>query len=272
MCARRLSIKFLTPCENAQFRYADDVERACKAFLSDGPSLTNTRELPQPDHNLASGSFLIEYGKTRALFMADAVAPLWEERLQSSESTSWNKPVHFIKVSHHGSENGYLRDLYELIGDPENTIAVVTPFNKGNVQLPMSNGIQSLRQHVKDLYCTNGHSAEESTGLKWDIVNPPDLPNLPAKWVEQIRNNAGLTSLLVPGVVHGTSESSASLPTKWIEDAHASPKLWQLIRPEFRRSTSSALLVPAHTLSAFYDENGNLLKTEAGESVAKLAD
>ena len=79
LCGGRLSIHMLIPGDKAKFVYNGQLDQAAKALLTDGPKLRASGNLPQVDHNLASGGMLIEYGQTRILLMADGEEPLWQE-------------------------------------------------------------------------------------------------------------------------------------------------------------------------------------------------
>jgi beta-lactamase superfamily II metal-dependent hydrolase len=271
LCGGSVRIHFVTPGALSQFTYASQVEDAGRAILEDGASLVRSSNVPQPDHNLASGAILIEWGRTRALLMSDAESPRWTEWLDTEPPCELCTTVQFLKASHHGSENGYLKRLYDSVANPSVTLAVITPFNHGQVCLPSPAGVQSLRPHVRELYCTNRIAAERSTGLTWAPGPLPPLPSLPAKWAGTIRQNHLLTQLLVPEAgVPGPVGNPPPLPTAWIFDAHANPALWRLVRPELRQATPTPNAVASHTVSAYYDGCGNLLLLETGEEVGQL--
>ena len=197
LCGGSLELHFLTPGDNCQLSYAQTVSAAARHIFKDGPSLVANGRLPEPDHNLASGSVLIRYGKTRALLMSDAEVPLWEELLDTPPPAELCIPLHFIKTAHHGSLTGYSQRFYAIFGDPKVTVAVMTPFNRGNKHLPMAAGVQAVRPHVRNLYCTNRNSAASSTGLSWVSDAPQPLPSLPAAWANLIRRSRDLAWLLV---------------------------------------------------------------------------
>src|SRR5262249_29812175 len=200
------------------------------------------------DHNLASGAVLVEYGVTRALFMSDAECQLWEYCLATDPPAELRMPVHFLKVSHHGSNNGYCRSLYSVVADPAMTVSVVTPFNHGNVHLPTAVGVQAVRPHVLYMYCTNRAAAEASTQLRWDPQSPPAIPRLPSRWTAMIRRVPALGRLLVPEArVPASAGRAPALPLEWVADAQRAPALWQLIRPAHRQPTATPNSTESHT-------------------------
>jgi hypothetical protein len=271
LCGERLNLHFLTPGDGCQNDYAVAVAKAAKAIFSDGPALTAKDQLPKPDHNLASGALLIEFGKTRALLMSDAEGPRWDAWLDSPAPEELRKPIHFIKASHHGSFNGYLKRLYDIIGDPQTTIAVMTPFAMGKEPLPTAEGVKSVRLHVRDLYCTNRTAAIKSTELTWEPVTTAPIPNLPATWASMIRRKRTLARLLVPeSGVPASAGHPPAMPPQWAIDAHAHPPLWRLIHPQHRLPIPSASTVASHTFSIYYDDKGNLLDLQVGADVGRL--
>lgn len=271
MCGGGLRFNFLTPGPQSQYVYAGEVGSAAQAIFADGPALAAKGRLPKPHHNLTSGAVLIEYGNTRALLMSDAEGPRWDEWLDTPPPPDLSRPVHFIKASHHGSRNGYLQRSYAIFGDPKFTIAVMTPFNQGNKRLPEKSGVQAVRPHVKEVYCTNRAAAADSTGLTWNHPSPPPLPALPAQWVSMINQKRTLARLLLPAAgVSVTAGASPPLPPKWAIDAHAMPALWRLIRPQHRLPIPSPATVEPHTVSAYYDDRGNLLDLKIGDETGIL--
>jgi hypothetical protein len=163
-CGGRVRVSFLTPVALAQFAYADAVERCTRTILADGPSLRPVEALGAPEHNLTSGAVLVEYGRTRIVLMADAEGSLWQEWLTATPPRDLLRPVDFLKVSHHGSANGYYEPLYAALADRMRTVAVVTPFNHGSIALPSAEGVRSIQGHVRRIYCTNRELARGSTG------------------------------------------------------------------------------------------------------------
>jgi hypothetical protein len=262
---------FLTPGLQLQLKYAYQLKSGAEAIFSDGPSLVAADKLPHPEHNLASGGMLFEYGETRILLMADAEDLLWHEWLASGPPAALRQPVHFLKASHHGSVNGYHNPLFAAVADPRVTIAVITPFNAGRVHLPVAAGVQAISPHVRDLYCTNRTEAMASTGLLWTAVTPTTIPRIPARWVVMIRRAPAIGRLLVPEAgMLVPAGADPLLPREWIADAHKEPALWQLVRPEFRRPTASPHVVDSHMVSAYYDDRGTLLELRIGEGGGRL--
>jgi hypothetical protein len=267
-----VTVHFLTPSENGCFQYRAAVERAARAIFDDGPALHAANDLPQVEHNHASGGILIEYGATKALLMADAEMPLWNACLGGNFPGALCAPLNFLKVSHHGSVNGYHQSLYATTADPSVTLGVITPFRNGSVSLPTADGVQAIRPHVRELYCTNCEEAAAATGLEWELATHASTPTLPLRWVHMIEQNPALGSLLVtpPRDLPIPRSASATVPLRWIEDARNNPVLFRLIHPNHRRTIPSAARIQDHVISAFFDDQGIQRSLQAGIGVGRL--
>jgi len=272
LCAGQVKVHFLTPGDQQQYTYQTQLLKATKKMSADGKSLNNFDNLPTPDHNLASGALLVEFGKSRALLMADAEKELWDEWLASTPVAKLN-PVHFVKSAHHGSLNGFHGGLYSEIADPATTIAVVTPFSKGVSPLPSEQGITSLRECVKNVYCTNRTVAAASSTLLWKAVTNRLLPSLPPPWVKQITSKRALAKLLVPevGPKAPTGGPEPALPANWIADAQIKPSLWYLIRPDLRIPLPGLVAAEDYSVSAYLDNKGNVSEVKAGYEAGILS-
>ncbi len=68
-------------------------------------------------HNEISSGFVLEYGTQRVILGGDVESPGWQDILQRPEP-GFNLRADLVKVSHHGSENGYCPELWEKILEP----------------------------------------------------------------------------------------------------------------------------------------------------------
>jgi hypothetical protein len=166
---RQVAVTFLTPEFNAVKPYKQSLKRNLKSIVSDGPELNRNWEANDLDHNLVSGAILIQHGATRLLFLADAVGPVWNgwQQRTKSQPDSQFAPVHLIKVSHHGSDNGFHAPLFESACAEGNAVAVVTPFDRQRSPLPPPNGTELLGAGVREILCTNWLKASLSSESLW---------------------------------------------------------------------------------------------------------
>jgi beta-lactamase superfamily II metal-dependent hydrolase len=272
LCGGDVVIHFLTPGDERHLSYLQDLKDSLQKISKTGKRMAEAKDLTEPKHNLASGGILIQYGKSRALLMADAEKELWTEWYDSNPEAAKRQPVQFIKASHHGSENGYHSTLYSEIADPKSTIAVVTPFNQGSVHLPSADGVRLLKQHVKNVYCTNRDLAAVSTSLTWKHVVPQPRPRLPNDWLQKIGTKPSLAKLLTTAVSKTPIQPgpAPSLPAEWVSAANNKPELWHLIKPGHRLPIPGLAPAEDYTVSAYLDDSGKVVQVTAGNGAGVL--
>ena len=59
-----------------------------------------------------------------------------------------------IKVSHHGSENGDLDEIWSILLEPDSP-ALLTPYSSGRNPLPSEKDVERLKSRTSRLYCTS---------------------------------------------------------------------------------------------------------------------
>jgi hypothetical protein len=239
LCAGQLIVHFLTPGDEQIHRYEDALNRNVQALLDGTAAVNPDWVASEPNHNLASGALLLQHGKTRLLLMADAETPLWQEWLTEMGQAAHpdRAPVHFVKVAHHGSENGYWQPLYDVLCGTRTALAVVTPFRRHRAPLPSRAGPCQICPHVTEVLCTNRSAAARSSGLSWQpmdlSVGAGRLPALPPEWGADCLRDPGLQNLLARGSP-GSAAAPGGLPRTWVRDVHRRPELLRLLRPEVR--------------------------------------
>lgn len=228
-------------------------------------------DITEPRHNMASGAILLEYGKSRALLMADAEEELWCEWLSGCPDSSLRTPVQFIKAAHHGSKNGYHASLFTQFGDPNNTVAVVTPFHQGRVHLPEDEGIRLLAPHARHVYCTSRSAASSSTSFTWDLVVPRPMPPFPSAWLQRLKVKPTLSQLLAPAAnIRVVGGPTPSLPAEWVMDAHKKPELWHYIKPGLRQPVPGLVPAEDYTVSVGLDDAGTIVQLVGGSGTGIL--
>jgi hypothetical protein len=239
LCDGQIIVHFLTPGDEQIHRYEDALNRNVRELL-DGTAVVNPDWVAsEPNHNLASGALLLQHGKARLLLMADAETPLWQEWLTEMGQVAHPdcNPVHFVKVAHHGSENGYWQPLYDALCGARAALAVITPFRRHRAPLPSREGPCQICPHVTEVLCTNRTAAARSSGLSWQPVDlsvaAVRMPALPSEWRADCLRNPSLQNLLARGS-GASAPAPAGLPRAWVRDIHQRPELLRLLRPEVR--------------------------------------
>lgn len=75
----------------------------------------------------------------------------WRAVVLSSNRPSGRAFV--VKVPHHGSLNAYYHKMWSEMTTPE-AVALLTPFASGKMPLPSQDGIEKIRSHTSQIYCT----------------------------------------------------------------------------------------------------------------------
>jgi beta-lactamase superfamily II metal-dependent hydrolase len=147
------------PSGNQVARY-EDALAAC--FTKEGRFRV---PLPQARHNWVSVGLLIRFGKTRVILGGDVEQSGWEDALCELQRQHLFADV--VKVSHHGSETGYIHGLWENLAGRNKPIAVIVPYRR--FQLPESAAINHIRPHVSKIMLT----CELDAGTTPGAVRPP---------------------------------------------------------------------------------------------------
>lgn len=142
--AARLRIMSLAPGGEQVERYDAEFERC---FRADG---TIKARLPDSSHNLASSAFLVEFGRTRVLLGGDVETAGWREVIDKIGAR--RLAVHAVKVSHHGSTNGYCEGLWGHFSAEGAPRAVVTAY--ASHSLPRKEALDHIGRHASHLYLT----------------------------------------------------------------------------------------------------------------------
>jgi beta-lactamase superfamily II metal-dependent hydrolase len=142
-----LRVFALGPSGRASAEYEDQL-KTC--FDEANPRQVRIDRLPRINHNLISSGLLIEFGAFRAVLGGDILAQGWEEAL-AWRATELRFESDVVKVSHHGSTNGYCPLLWENHLSPRRrAVAVVTAFSSQH--LPRPEGLQHIQAHAKSVF------------------------------------------------------------------------------------------------------------------------
>lgn len=117
------------------------------------------RRIPNRSANHASVALWVEAGPLSVLLGADLeheaarAGEGWLAVLQCHQGWAARPPAFLFKIPHHGSAGADCPQVWsQMLQD--NPIAVVTPFNAGNVRLPKSSDLARISKRTTNLYCT----------------------------------------------------------------------------------------------------------------------
>ncbi len=96
--------------------------------------------LPHARHNEISLALLVVFGETRIILGGDVEQNNWLDALEEFGRPRLSSIC--VKVSHHGSTNGYCQGLWEAFSAHQMPVAVVTPFQRH--QLPRREALEHI--------------------------------------------------------------------------------------------------------------------------------
>lgn len=116
-------------------------------------------EMPHSRHNLVSVALMVSYGQTHIVLGGDVEEAGWRDVIREFGSQRLGSQC--VKVSHHGSRNGYCENLWSHFARGGKPIAVVCPFQPRG--LPHKEAIEHIRRHADPVITTfaPGVSAEQ---------------------------------------------------------------------------------------------------------------
>jgi len=140
----------LSPSDRSQLDFDHDISTLINGFGENKRIIIN-------EPNSTSVVLFLKLGQHRAILGADL-------EVSGDNQTGWldildnhqnilDKKSSLLKISHHGSENGYHNRIWLELLIP-NAIGQLTPYNKG-YKLPKESIIRKYLSHTPDLYITS---------------------------------------------------------------------------------------------------------------------
>ena len=261
-----ICLRFLSPGPISETNYADQVQKAVKTAPMPGAAIDPSWSPGRTEPNLVSGGISLRFGRpagsmSHLMLMADAETPIWAEWLHTSKTDPDLRVPYtpFLKIAHHGSENGYHTEAYREVCHSSRTLGVITPFTKqSDKPLPSKDGLLLLDPHFREIFCTNRLAAARSSGASWDPV-PNEPLAVPGDWFSESARNPLLTELLSPSVGGPPTPSNLHLPRSWRKACLRRPELLHTLHPDLPERLSILGKLPAHDefrVSLYFDEDG----------------
>jgi hypothetical protein len=124
--------------------------------------------LPDSSHNKISIGLVIEFGLTRVILGGDIEIASW--RRVREQVARAKLSAHVVKVSHHGSVNGYCDGLWDDFAASQPPIALLTAYRSR--RLPRRIAIQHIKEHAPHVYSTNQAACKPTTEtIELDMVS-----------------------------------------------------------------------------------------------------
>lgn len=199
----------------------------------------------------------LTWDETKLLFCADAQELTWDQILVEDKPAK--EPIdidsHFVKISHHGSENGYNKSMFPFSSLESLPKGVVTPYNRG-VKLPSSIALSELSPNFENIIttcfpsCPNLYNWDPLAKSK-DKIHKKDIPMMPGSWLNNISQDERLKDAITLFPKDKDIMESATFPVEWIEDILDQPSLMNLLREPYR----TAVDVLVEKSKTYMDEN-----------------
>ena len=228
------------------------------------------------NHNLASPAILLVYGKTRVILGGDMESTGWQQVLADQQDETPPRPpldCTFVKVSHHGSSNGYCDGLYAMLSKRKAPVAAITPFTRGTHSLPSTEGLNHLKTHAGEIFVTNLSRAKGPYVPR--IFG--DFVYLSPKWASLLRRHPEWAGALEPSVVETEFKPLHELPAELVYHLRSDPELAMALQPQFADQVHSPSddqsAEKTYRLSFFFDANGHELKKQryVGRGAGRIA-
>ena len=174
----KLQVTALSPSTRQAIRYESKLK---DCFDSNGRLVS---KLKPSDHNVISIALLVVFGKTRVVLSGDVEKGGWSDLLEEFEPAQLS--CHAVKISHHGSSNGYCSHLWATFARERNPISVLTPFNRH--RLPRREALQHIRPFVSRISCTCLSGLDEKEVRVPLSVNEPAASRAALRQIMGARN------------------------------------------------------------------------------------
>jgi hypothetical protein len=134
-------IQSIAPSSERDFAYREGLKKFSKHKTR--PSFY----IPHQEHNKICVALLITYGEAKVILGSDVESDGWSDILSYIDPEDIDIDV--VKVSHHGSTNGYTENLWSIFSKTGKPVAIVIPFYSQN--LPNPDALHHISQHSRCL-------------------------------------------------------------------------------------------------------------------------
>lgn len=142
--AAQFQVWSFAPSGNQSGKYEEGL---ASCFDKDGRFLST---VPHANHNYVSVGLLVQFGKTRVVLGGDVEGPGWDDACLELKQEQMHADA--VKVSHHGSDTGYIDGLWEILSGKKKPIAVIAPYFR--FKLPKGDALAYIRSHAEKILLT----------------------------------------------------------------------------------------------------------------------
>jgi hypothetical protein len=260
-----VKIHFLGPTAWTIEEYRASIVDNLRGIIDqDDWSVTKDWQPGNVNHNRVSPSLLVEFDRTRLILGGDMEHQAWKAVLEEQQDTTVDRPplaCHFVKVSHHGSTNGYCDGLYKAFAANGSPLGALTPFSRQRNPLPQRGALVHLATHVRELLCTNVEHTPKSEDRAMRESRP-----LSSRWTAILCEHPEWAGVLDPAMLDPRSRVSPVklLPPELIPLLRANPGLTESLRADLQEQLPTRafdrVVEEEYRLSFFFNSQGQELK------------
>jgi ribonuclease BN (tRNA processing enzyme) len=149
--SNHIEVNALSPSDNSTKKFLEELRTYTTKLISN-----NSQKIPSSHPNHASVVLSVEIGNEQILLGADL-------EITTQPQTGWTAVINaqkapsnasVFKIPHHGSENGYLPEIWSQLVSTH-PIAILTPYRKGGYFLPQEIGVHTILNHTDKAFITS---------------------------------------------------------------------------------------------------------------------
>jgi len=120
--------KFLLSFKGGQLRSYAPLDDSLRNYRKSLIATISTRKYfdSAVDHNMVSVIAGLKFGDFTVMFGGDATSECWYRVILKAKEAGLNLRSHLIKISHHGSNEGYFTGLFDRISRGSGSVAVIS--------------------------------------------------------------------------------------------------------------------------------------------------
>jgi len=222
----------------------------------------------------------VEYKRTKLLFCADAQDETWDEIFSPSKKNGLNLKSHMVKISHHGSLNGYNDQLLTHFTKKNLPVGVLTPFNR-NKKLPSFEALKKISPHFEIIAttcfpgCPDLHIWQPKQPYTNSITD--HKVTMPVEWLNDLSKDERLKNFLIQ-FSKNTNPQKVPLsifPADWTDQICHNPSLISLLCEPYRtavfyiiESIRTGKIEDLFRVSYTFDTSGNIRDSYHGPGAA----
>jgi len=169
-------------------------------FTPKGAEVVLNDQIKNVNHNKISSALMLEWGKAKIILGGDMERGSWVE----VENNIPDLACDLVKISHHGSENGFTSTLWSKFSPAKGALSVFTCFSKQ--QLPRKAALAHILENSSTLFTTSASACNE--GLAVEAGKKQTAPEKKRE-LDKIYNDFEIAAVLESSLEEVSAEDSS---------------------------------------------------------------